>query len=132
MLSVAPSVDAKQTTEVSTSVPVPKLEQINNQKQKPCDAFEDDSISISLSNQTTHIFKSKLPDIPISNHLPLHTYCFENLSEFADRPCLIVAATGKTYTYAETYLQCQKNRGWFVQIRHPERRCNHDSSTKLS
>lgn len=108
MLSVAPSVDAKQTTEVSTSVSVPKLEQINNQKQKPCDNFEDDSISISLSNQTTHIFKSKLPDIPISNHLPLHTYCFENLSEFADRPCLIVAATGKTYTYAETYLQCQK------------------------
>lgn len=108
MLSVAPSVDAKQTTEVSTSVSVPKLEQINNQKQKPCDSFEDDSISISLSNQTTHIFKSKLPDIPISNHLPLHTYCFENLSEFADRPCLIVAATGKTYTYAETYLQCQK------------------------
>lgn len=95
MLSVAPSVDAKQTTEVSTSVSVPK--------QKP-----DDSISISLSNQTTHIFKSKLPDIPISNHLPLHAYCFENLSKFADRPCLIVAATGKTYTYSETYLQCRK------------------------
>lgn len=55
-----------------------------------------------------HIFRSKLPDIPISNHLPLHKYCFENLSEFADRPCLICGTTGKTHTFAETYLICQK------------------------
>ncbi|KAL2349431.1 hypothetical protein Fmac_003431 [Flemingia macrophylla] len=59
--------------------------------------------------QTTHIFKSKLPDIPLSNHLPLHAYCFERLSEFADLPCLIVgSAAGKTYTYAETHLLCRK------------------------
>ncbi|KAL4035905.1 hypothetical protein IC575_004615 [Cucumis melo] len=47
------------------------------------------------------LFRSKLPEIPISTHLPLHTYCFENISEFKQRPCLINAATGHTYTYGE-------------------------------
>nr|AGW16013.1 4-coumarate:coenzyme A ligase 1 [Pueraria montana var. lobata] len=84
MLTVAPSVDAK---EVST----PKTEQ-----NQVCDP------------QTTHVFKSKLPDIPISNHIPLHAYCFEKLSDFADRPCLIVGAASKTYTYAETHLISRK------------------------
>ncbi|GAV76541.1 AMP-binding domain-containing protein/DUF4009 domain-containing protein, partial [Cephalotus follicularis] len=56
----------------------------------------------------THIFRSKLEDIPISNHLPLHTYCFENLSDFSERPCLIVGSTGKVYSFAETHLICQK------------------------
>nr|AYU56553.1 4-coumarate CoA ligase [Rosa hybrid cultivar] len=56
-----------------------------------------------------HVFKSKLPDLPnISNHLPLHTYCFENISDFSDRPCLIVGSTGKTYTFSETHLISQK------------------------
>ncbi|GAY48834.1 hypothetical protein CUMW_114710 [Citrus unshiu] len=54
----------------------------------------------------THIFKSKLPDIPISNHLPLHTYCFQD--RLSDDPCLIVGLTGKTYSYAETHLICRK------------------------
>ncbi|KAH1086377.1 hypothetical protein GYH30_018067 [Glycine max] len=65
MIIVAPSLDAK---EVST----PKTDQ-----NQVCDP------------QTSHVFKSKLSDIPISNHLPLHAYCFENLSEFADWPCLM-------------------------------------------
>ncbi|XP_054815329.1 4-coumarate--CoA ligase 2-like isoform X2 [Prosopis cineraria] len=68
------------------------------------------------SPQTTHIFKSKLPDIPISNHLPLHTYCFENLSQFADRPCLIVGSTGKIYSYAETHLQSRKIAAGFSKL----------------
>ncbi|KAE8056776.1 hypothetical protein FH972_013516 [Carpinus fangiana] len=54
------------------------------------------------------IFRSKLPDIYIPNHLPLHTYCFENLSQFKDRPCLINGATGLTYTYAEVELTSRK------------------------
>ncbi|XP_077237793.1 4-coumarate--CoA ligase 2-like [Tasmannia lanceolata] len=58
--------------------------------------------------EESFIFTSKLPDIPISNHLPLHTYCFENISEFSDRPCLISGSNGRTYTYAETHLICQK------------------------
>ncbi|XP_061357339.1 4-coumarate--CoA ligase 2-like [Gastrolobium bilobum] len=53
-----------------------------------------------------HLFRSKLPDIPISNNLPLHTYCFHKLPELSDRPCLIVG--DKTYTYAETHLASRK------------------------
>ncbi|KAL2249134.1 4-coumarate--CoA ligase 2 [Sesamum indicum] len=61
-------------------------------------------------NQTseTHVFVSKLPAIPISNHLPLHTYCFENLSQYPDRSCLLVGSTGKSYSFAETHLVCRK------------------------
>lgn len=54
------------------------------------------------------IFRSKLPDIYIPNHLPLHTYCFENLSQFKDRPCLINGANGLTYTYADVELTARK------------------------
>ncbi|MBA0593865.1 hypothetical protein Gorai_010793, partial [Gossypium raimondii] len=54
------------------------------------------------------IFRSTLPDIYIPNHLPLHTYCFENVSQFKDRPCLINGPTGKIYTYAEVHLTARK------------------------
>ncbi|XP_010511392.1 PREDICTED: 4-coumarate--CoA ligase 3 isoform X2 [Camelina sativa] len=57
---------------------------------------------------TPRIFRSKLPDIDIPNHLPLHTYCFEKLSSVSDKPCLIVGSTGKSYTYAETHLICRR------------------------
>ncbi|KAL4346112.1 hypothetical protein AHAS_Ahas11G0345800 [Arachis hypogaea] len=54
------------------------------------------------------IFRSKLPDIYIPTHLPLHTYCFQNLSHFKDRPCLINATTGDTFTYAAVELTARK------------------------
>ncbi|GLJ40227.1 hypothetical protein SUGI_0825740 [Cryptomeria japonica] len=54
------------------------------------------------------LFRSKLPDIEISNHLPLHTYCFEQLAEFAERPCIIDGVTGKVYSYAEVELISRK------------------------
>lgn len=57
---------------------------------------------------TPRIFRSKLPDIDIPNHLPLHTYCFEKLSSVSDKPCLIVGSTGKSYTYGETHLICRR------------------------
>ncbi|GMI92883.1 4-coumarate:CoA ligase 2 [Hibiscus trionum] len=62
------------------------------------------------ANQDGHefIFRSTLPDIYIPNHLPLHTYCFENVSDFKDRPCLINAPTGRIYTYAEVHLTSRK------------------------
>jgi 4-coumarate--CoA ligase len=47
------------------------------------------------------IFRSKLPDIAITNTLPLHRYCFERLPEVSSRPCLIDGATGGVLTYAE-------------------------------
>ncbi|KAE9609849.1 hypothetical protein Lal_00006829 [Lupinus albus] len=54
------------------------------------------------------IFRSKLPDIPIPTHLPLHSYCFQNLSQFEHRPCLVNADTGDTLTYAEVDLASRR------------------------
>ncbi|KAI3820619.1 hypothetical protein L1987_08167 [Smallanthus sonchifolius] len=54
------------------------------------------------------IFRSKLPGIYIPKHLPLHSYCFENISSFSDRPCLIDGATGHEYTYADVELISRK------------------------
>ncbi|KAI3834767.1 hypothetical protein MKW92_029563 [Papaver armeniacum] len=56
----------------------------------------------------TFVYRSKLPDIPISNQIPLHTYCFENISEFSENPCLITGSNGRIYSYSETHLICQK------------------------
>ncbi|PIA58760.1 hypothetical protein AQUCO_00500596v1 [Aquilegia coerulea] len=63
---------------------------------------------IEINSSETFVFRSKLPDIPISYELPLHDYCFEKLSEVSDKPCLISGSTGKIYTYAETHLLCQR------------------------
>lgn len=50
------------------------------------------------------IFRSKLPDIEIPDHLPLHAYCFQHLAAHRDRPCLIDSFTGATLTYADVDL----------------------------
>uniref|UniRef100_A0A2P2L0M1 4-coumarate--CoA ligase n=1 Tax=Rhizophora mucronata TaxID=61149 RepID=A0A2P2L0M1_RHIMU len=60
------------------------------------------------NDQQDFIFRSKLPDIYIPNHLPLHSYCFENISQFRDNPCLIDGATGDIYTYADVELTSRK------------------------
>lgn len=62
----------------------------------------------SQKEQLEFIFRSKLPDIYIPNHLPLHTYCFENISQFSTRPCVINGATGEVYNYAEVELIARK------------------------
>ncbi|OVA02851.1 AMP-dependent synthetase/ligase [Macleaya cordata] len=64
--------------------------------------------SIENPSSETFVFRSKLPDIPISDHLPLHTYCFEKISEFSEKTCLITGSNGRIYTFAETHLICQK------------------------
>ncbi|TKY67858.1 4-coumarate--CoA ligase 2 [Spatholobus suberectus] len=61
---------------------------------------------LNVPTLTPHIFTSKLPDIPLPNNVPLHTYCFLKLPEIADRPCLI--AGDRTYTYADTHLLSRK------------------------
>nr|AMW91731.1 CoA ligase-like protein 5 [Scutellaria baicalensis] len=58
--------------------------------------------------ETDRVFVSKLPKISISNHLPLHTYCFQNLPHYSDRTCLFVGNSGKSYSFAETHLLCRK------------------------
>ncbi|KAJ4810071.1 4-coumarate:CoA ligase [Rhynchospora pubera] len=47
------------------------------------------------------IYRSVLPDIEIPNHLPLHSYCFEHLGEYADRPCLIDGSSNTIYSYSD-------------------------------
>ncbi|XP_071909044.1 4-coumarate--CoA ligase 2-like [Coffea arabica] len=59
-------------------------------------------------DQQEFVFRSKLPDIYIPNHLPLHSYCFENIPEFCNRPCLINGTTGDIYTYADVELIARK------------------------
>ncbi|MCE3215605.1 4-coumarate--CoA ligase 1, partial [Datura stramonium] len=54
------------------------------------------------------IFRSKLPDIYIPNHLPLHSYCFQNTSDFSSRPCLINGSDDQIYTYADVELSSRK------------------------
>ncbi|KAF7133001.1 hypothetical protein RHSIM_Rhsim09G0212900 [Rhododendron simsii] len=71
-------------------------------------SHQNQSSSSSSSETHNYVFRSKLPDIPISNHLPLHTYCFENISQFSDRACLILGSSNKTYSFAETHLISQK------------------------
>ncbi|KAK9080597.1 hypothetical protein SSX86_000355 [Deinandra increscens subsp. villosa] len=61
-----------------------------------------------MEGKTEVIFRSKLPDIYIPKHLSLHSYCFENISKFGDRPCLIDGATGHEYTYADVELTSRK------------------------
>ncbi|XP_026423141.1 4-coumarate--CoA ligase 2-like [Papaver somniferum] len=63
---------------------------------------------IESTTTETFVYRSKLPDIPISNQIPLHTYCFENISEFSEKPCLITGSNGRIYSYSETHLICQK------------------------
>ncbi|KAK4395464.1 4-coumarate--CoA ligase 1 [Sesamum angolense] len=61
-----------------------------------------------VTKQDDIVFRSKLPDIYIPKHLPLHSYCFENMSKFSSRPCLINGATEEVYTYEEVELTSRK------------------------
>lgn len=68
------------------------------------------------NDQREFIFRSKLPDIYIPNHLPLHTYCFENITQFKDNPCLINGPTGDIYTYADVELKSRKVAAGFHKL----------------
>nr|WPM83303.1 4-coumarate:coA ligase 1b [Euphorbia maculata] len=54
------------------------------------------------------IFRSKLPDISIPNHLPLHSYIFENIGNHSSNTALINGATGESYTYAEVEITARR------------------------
>ncbi|CAK8564192.1 unnamed protein product [Lathyrus sativus] len=65
-------------------------------------------MSPSPLQQQEFIFRSKLPDIEIPTHLPLHSYLFQNLSQFHNRPCLINGDTGQTFSYSDVHLTARK------------------------
>lgn len=60
------------------------------------------------TKQEEIIFRSRFPDIYIPKHLPLHTYCFEDLPKFRSRPCLINGATDEIYTFEEVELTARR------------------------
>nr|QRV61376.1 4CL [Litchi chinensis] len=99
MISIADPVEPQKTDQQLSSSSSSSSSNNNNNNNSNIE---------NITTSTTHIFKSKLPDIPISDHLPLHTYCFENVSDCPDNPCLIVGSTAKTYSFAETQLICRK------------------------
>lgn len=61
-----------------------------------------------MESAKDYIYTSKLPNIEIPNHLPLHSYCFQNIDLIANRPCLIDGATNKVYTYQEVELTARR------------------------
>ncbi|WCJ40307.1 4-coumarate--CoA ligase [Euphorbia peplus] len=63
---------------------------------------------METKQQQEFIFRSRLPDIYIPNHLPLHSYIFENISNYSSKPCLINGATGRIYTYSEVEMTARK------------------------
>ncbi|CAH2036414.1 unnamed protein product [Thlaspi arvense] len=69
------------------------------------------------SSNSDVIFRSKLPDIYIPNHLPLHDYIFQNISEFASKPCLINGPTGHVYTYSDVHVISRRVAAGFQKLR---------------
>lgn len=55
-----------------------------------------------------HIYRSKLPNIDIPDHLPLHTFCFQNIDDYRDKPCIINGGTDEVYTYGEVELTARR------------------------
>uniref|UniRef100_A0A0C9RII4 4-coumarate--CoA ligase n=1 Tax=Wollemia nobilis TaxID=56998 RepID=A0A0C9RII4_9CONI len=72
--------------------------------------------SATVNGNSEYLFRSKLPDIEISDHLPLHSYCFERVAEFAERPCLIDGATGKIFSYGEVELISRKSAAGLAKM----------------
>lgn len=68
----------------------------------------EERVAVKEAEKLDFLYRSKLPDIDIPYHLPLHSYCFEKLDEFRDRPCLIQGSTGKIYSYGEVELISRK------------------------
>ncbi|VVA98900.1 unnamed protein product [Arabis nemorensis] len=54
------------------------------------------------------IFRSKLPDIPIPNHLPLIDYVFQNFSGDSSATCLIDGATGRIFSFADVFTNTRR------------------------
>lgn len=54
------------------------------------------------------VYRSKLPDIPIPKHLPLHSYVFQDKHHLSSKPCIINGTTGDIYSYADVELKARR------------------------
>ncbi|XP_006393012.2 4-coumarate--CoA ligase 1 [Eutrema salsugineum] len=77
---------------------------------------QEEAMQKQSSNSSDVIFRSKLPDIYIPNHLPLHDYIFQNISEFASKPCLINGPTGHVYTYSDVHVTSRRIAAGFQKL----------------
>ncbi|KAI3929065.1 hypothetical protein MKW92_016885 [Papaver armeniacum] len=77
------------------------METITETKEKIPEQMKEIILEKKPEQNVEIIYRSKLPDIYIPNHLPLHFYCFENISKFGDRPCLINGSTGEIHSYLD-------------------------------
>lgn len=71
---------------------------------------------MELKEEREYIFRSKLPDIYIPNHLPIHTYCFQNLSSHRSRPYLINGATGEVFSHGDFELTARRVAAGFHNL----------------
>ncbi|XP_009145505.2 4-coumarate--CoA ligase 4 isoform X2 [Brassica rapa] len=73
---------------------------------------QQEALSLTKKTDQDFIFRSKLPDISIPNHLPLTEYVFQKFSGGGDgdstTTCLIDSATGRTFTYADVQITLQR------------------------
>ncbi|EFJ14448.1 hypothetical protein SELMODRAFT_234540 [Selaginella moellendorffii] len=61
------------------------------------------------SNTQEYIFRSKLPDIELENHLPLTEYLFQrHQGKASSRPCLIDAEAGRVLSYGDVDLLARR------------------------
>lgn len=58
--------------------------------------------------QSDFIYRSKLPDIDIPNHMPLAEYCLEKAAQWAEKVCLIDGNTGREHRYGEIELSTRR------------------------
>ncbi|XP_021802005.1 4-coumarate--CoA ligase 1-like [Prunus avium] len=54
------------------------------------------------------VYRSKLPDIPIPKHLPLHSYVFQDKNHLSSKPCIINGTTGDIYSYSDVELKARR------------------------
>ncbi|XP_024545356.1 4-coumarate--CoA ligase 1-like [Selaginella moellendorffii] len=61
------------------------------------------------TNTQEYIFRSKLPDIELENHLPLTEYLFQrHQGKASSRPCLIDAEAGRVLSYGDVDLLARR------------------------
>lgn len=92
---------------------------------KPLQSISDESSSVALSNgaaatQSDFIYRSKLPDIDMPNHMPLADYCLEKASQWADNVCLIDGNTGKEHRYGEIELSTRRVAAGLAKLGVPQ------------
>lgn len=66
------------------------------------------------------IYRSKLPDIDIPNHLPLADYCLQKATRWANKAFLIDGVTGREYTFGKVEVTSRKVAAGFAKLGIPK------------